>query len=147
MTRHSRSDKLQTLMRLLGHREELARRALAERQRAMAGAQSQADELAGLQREYRDRLGTTSSAGVPAGELQLWRRFSQSLDDVVQVQSSQVERLRQELEQAQTACQEALIRRRGGERLEQSRQRRDGERERRTERIAGSDQATRRDRG
>lgn len=138
--------KLQTLMRLLSHREAVAKRQLALRRQAMDGACSRKDELTGLQQEYRQRLAAASGTGVTAGELQLWRRFNQSLDDVVDVQALQVERLRHELEQAQSACLGALLRRRGGERLEEAGQRRAAELARRRERVEGSDRAARRNR-
>jgi flagellar export protein FliJ len=131
-------------MRLLNHREALARRQLAARQEAMAGAQAQADQLDGMRREYRDRLESAGSTGVRAGDLQMWRRFNQSLDDVVDVQTLQVEKLRQELEQAQAACLAALVKRRGGEKLEAARDRDEQVLQRRRERTAASDRASRR---
>lgn len=136
--------KLQTLMRLLSHREAVAKRQLALRRQAVDGARGRKDQLTGLQQEYRQRLSAASGAGVTAGELQLWRRFNQSLDDVVDVQTLQVERLRHELEQAQNVCLAALVRRRGGERLEQAEQRREAELARRRERLEASDRAARR---
>jgi len=136
--------KLQSLMRLLNHREALAKRQLAARQQAMAGAQAQADQLDGMRREYQERLESASSTGVRAGDLQMWRRFNQSLDDVVDVQTLQVEKLRQELEQAQAACLAALVKRRGGEKLEAARDREQSVLERRRERTDASDQASRR---
>lgn len=145
MSRYDRITKLQTLVRLLSHREALAKRGLARRQDAVNGAQSKADELSGLAQEYRERLNATSGAGVRAGDLQLWRRFNQSLEDVVEMQSLQVERLRRELEQAQSECLAALVRRRGGERLEEAEQRRSADRARRRERIAASDRVAHRD--
>lgn len=138
--------KLQTLTRLLSHREQQARQAMAARQQAVEGARAQADELAGMQREYQERLTTTSGAGVRASDLQLWRRFTQSLDDVVAVQGLQVEQLRRELEQAQADCQAARVRSKGGELLEAAEQRREAHDERRQERVAGSDLAARRSR-
>ena len=138
--------KLQTLIRLLSHREELARRNLAGRRQAVTGASSRQDELTGLQQEYRDRLADAGGAGVSAGELRLWRRFNQSLEDVVAMQASHVERLRRELETAQSACRDALVRRRGGELLEDAEQRRAAELARRQERVASSDRAARRQR-
>ena len=136
--------KLHSLMRLLNHREALARRQLAARQEAMAGAQAQADQLDGMRREYRDRLESAGSTGVRAGDLQMWRRFNQSLDDVVDVQTLQVEKLRQELEQAQAACLAALVKRRGGEKLEAARDRDEQVLQRRRERTEASDRASRR---
>jgi len=136
--------KLHSLMRLLNHREALARRQLAARQEAVAGAQAQADQLDGMRREYRQRLESASSTGVRAGDLQLWRRFNQSLDDVVDVQTLQVEKLRQELEQAQAACLAALVKRRGGEKLEAAQEREERVAERRKERTEASEQASRR---
>lgn len=136
--------KLQTLTRLLSHREHLARQAMVQRQQAMDNARAQADELAGMQREYQERLNDASGAGVRASDLQLWRRFTQSLDDVVTVQGLQVEQLRRELEQAQSECLAARVRSKGGELLEEAQQRREDQRERRRERVQGSDLAARR---
>lgn len=140
-----RDSKLQTLVRLLSHQEELAKRNLAARRQAVAGAAGKRDELAGMQQEYRNRLASAADTGVSAGNLRLWRHFNQSLDDVVDVQGLQVENLRRELEQAQQACRTALVRRRGGERLEAAEQRREAAVERRRERVESSDQAARRD--
>jgi flagellar export protein FliJ len=136
--------KLQTLMRLLSHREAAAKRALVHRRQAMDGASSRKDELDGLQQENRQRLAAAGGVGVSARDLQLWRRFNQSLDEVVDVQGLQVERLRYELEQAQSACMAALVRRRGGERLEEAAQRREAELVRRRERVSASERAARR---
>lgn len=138
--------KLQTLARLLSHREQLARQAMAARQQAVEGARAQADELAGMQREYQERLTGASSAGVQASDLRLWRRFTQSLEDVVAVQGLQVEQLCRELEQAQADCQAARMRSKGGELLEEAEQRREAHDQRRQERVAGSDLAARRSR-
>ncbi|MEQ8861306.1 MAG: flagellar export protein FliJ [Pseudomonadales bacterium] len=146
MSRYDRSEKLQTLVRLLSHREEQAKRRLAQRQQAVSGAQSKSEQLTELQREYRQRLEGSSESGVRASDLQLLRRFNQSLDEVVEVQSLQVDRLRQELEQAQSDCLAALVKRRGGERLEENRQRRENERARRRERVVASDRAAQRNR-
>lgn len=141
----SRTDsKLHSLMRLLHHREALARRQLAARQQAMAGAQAQADQLDGMRREYQERLESAGSAGVRAGDLQMWRRFNHSLDDVMDVQTLQVEKLRQELEQAQAACLAALVKRRGGEKLEAARERDEHILQRRRERTEAADRASRR---
>ncbi len=145
MSRHDRTGKLQTLVRLLSYREALAKRRFAQRQEAVDGAQSKADELGGLAREYRARLSDTGEAGMRAGDLQLWRRFNQSLEEVVEMQSLQVERLRAELEQAQSECLAALVRRRGGERLGENQRRRDDDRSRRRERVATSDRVAHRD--
>lgn len=139
-----RNDKLQTLMRLLSHREELARRNLAARREAVDGAAARAEELSGLKREYEERLSAAGGAGVRAGDLQMWRRFNQSLDEVVDVQAFQVERLRQELEQAQQECLTALARRRGGELLSEARERDETIRVRRKERTLAADHAGRR---
>ena len=138
--------KLQTLMRLLSHREAEARRRLAAQREAVAGAEAQAEELSGLAREYESRLEAAGSAGLSAGELRMWRQFNRSLDEVVDVQGVQVERLRAELEQAQSACLAALVKRRGGERLEASERHRQACQERRRERVQASDRAARRDR-
>ena len=141
----SRSDsKLQTLVRLLSHREAQAKRQLAARRQAMEGAESKAEELSGMQQEYQDRLNQASGKGVQSGDLRMWRRFNQQLDDVVAVQAMQVERLREELEQAQSACLAALVKRRGGERLEEAQQRHAATRAKRRERVEASDQANRR---
>tara|TARA_Y100001933_G_scaffold229392_1_gene245678 strand:- start:890 stop:1330 length:441 start_codon:yes stop_codon:yes gene_type:complete len=138
--------KLQTLMRLLSHREAEAKRRLAAHREAVAGAEAQAEQLSGLAREYETRLQTAGSAGLNAGEMRMWRQFNRSLGDVVDVQGVQVERLRAELEQAQSACLAALVKRRGGERLEASERHRQASLERRRERVQASDQAARRDR-
>lgn len=138
--------KLQTLTRLLSHREQLARQAMAVRQQAAEGARAQADELAGMQHEYQERLNSASGAGVRASDLQLWRRFTQSLEDVVAVQGLQVEQLRRELEQARADCQMARVRSKGGELLEEAEQRREANDLRRQERVEDSDLAARRGR-
>lgn len=138
--------KLQTLMRLLSHREAQARQRLAAHREAVAGAEAQAEELSALAREYESRLAAAGGAGLSAGELRMWRHFNRSLDEVVDVQGVQVERLRAELEQAQSACLAALVKRRGGERLEASEKHRQARLERRRERVQASDRAARRDR-
>lgn len=143
-----RSDaKLQTLVRLLSHREAVALRALADRQAAVAGASARAGDLSALQQEYQARLHDAGGGGARAGDLRLWRRFNESLDDVVEVQSAHLERLKVELERAQVACLAARAKRRGGERLEDTAQRRRESREQRREQRLASEAAARRQRG
>ncbi len=141
----SRADKLQTLTRLLSHREAEARQTLAARRAAVDGATAQADELGTLSREYEARLQHSARSGARATDVLLWRQFNQSLCDVADVQSVQVERLEVELARAQQACFAALARLRGAELLGENQARRQARRERRREdRLAAEAVARRR---
>ncbi len=138
--------KLGTLLRFLEHRERTAQRVLKQRHQAVDGARVKADQLTALQAEYQHRLGEAGETGMRATDLRLWRRFTESLEDVVAVQSAQVAALKRELEQAQAACMAARARRLGGELLQDSRQRREMIVARRKERIETADAASRRGR-
>lgn len=140
----SRADKLQTLTRLLSHREAEARQALASRRAAVDGAAAQAEELGTLNREYDERLQASARAGARAADVLLWRQFNQSLCDVADVQGVQVERLEAELVRAQQACFAARARLRGAELLGENAERRQARRERRREERLAAEVAARR---
>lgn len=142
----ARSDKLHSLMRLLSHREELAQRALAERQLAASGAAEQARELAALRHEYAERLQRNTASGARAADVRLWRQFNRSLCEVADVQDGQVERLAAELARAQAACLAARARRRAGELLNDAQHRRLAVKERRREQRQAADAAASRKR-
>lgn len=141
-----RASKLKALQQLLQHREDLAQRRLGQRRQAVEAACSKAQELDGLQREYHERLSAAGDAGLRASDLRLWRRFTASMGDVVDVQQVQVERLQTQLEEAQQAWLAAHSRRKGGELLEETQQRREAASERRRERVESADAAGRRNR-
>lgn len=144
----ARSDKLHSLMRLLSHREELAQRALAERQIAASGAAEQARELAALRHEYAERQQRSSAGGARAADVRMWRQFNQSLCEVADLQDGQVERLAAELARANAAFLAARARRRGGELLSDAQHRRLAVKARRREQREAADAAaSRRRRG
>jgi flagellar export protein FliJ len=139
-----RKDKLRALTRLLEHRENLAQQRLVERRRALEAAQSKAQNLLAMQNEYHQRLAEVGRGGLASTDLRLWRRFTASLSEVVEVQSDQQERLHRELEAAQQACAASRARRKGGELLVEAERRAQASRERRVERTESSDRAARR---
>lgn len=141
-----RDTKLKSLLKVLELREQAAQRQLATRIRAVDEARVKADELDNLRQEYSERLAVAGSGGFTAAEARLWRRFTHSLGDVMEVQTSRVDQLAGQLDEAQRACTAARARRRGGELLEDARLREQDMLERRKERVQSADVAARRGR-
>lgn len=112
-----RSRQLRTVLRLAQMAQDKAARELAQKQRQLADAHSQAEQLEDYRREYSRQRTDQGARGLDAFTLGNYQRFFQNLERAVDMQDERLALTAEQLDASRDQWRQRYLRRGAMERL------------------------------
>ena len=109
--------QLQTVLRLAQMAQDRAARELAQKQRQLADARAQADQLEGYRSEYSRQRQEQGERGLDAYSLANYQRFFHNLERAADMQDERTELTAQQLEACRDQWRQRYLRRGAMERV------------------------------